>query len=180
MRGAQTSLSTLPTTPPPALSGELEFSELSPLCLGSGPHPMVPPGPRRQEDVTEAREGKTTRSRPLGGTLCAMVFGSAPVLTSSGSGTQMYGSLVVFSRASRVFSKVGRKRLFFLKVTYNKLMAEEIRADGGEEESNVALFNTSDRWDYHLWTTAKVCCFILMRPSSSSFSSQKSPPPFYF
>lgn len=83
-------------------------------------------------------------------------------------------------QSKQSFQQSRKEAPFFLKVTYNKLMAEEIRADGGEEESNVALFNTSDRWDYHLWTTAKVCCFILMRPSSSSFSSQKSPPPFYF
>ncbi|CAB1414811.1 unnamed protein product [Pleuronectes platessa] len=51
----------------------------------------APQGSPRQEDVTEAQEGKTTPQRPLGATLCAAGFGSAPVLTSSSSGTQMYG-----------------------------------------------------------------------------------------
>ena len=68
---------------------------------GPGPPQMAPRGSPRQEDVTEAQEGKTTRSRPLWGTLCATGFGSAPVLTSSGAGTQMYSSLVVLFRASK-------------------------------------------------------------------------------
>lgn len=63
--------------------------------LVPGPPQMAPQGSARQEDVTEAQEGKTTLSRPLRETLCAAGFGSAPALTSSGGGTQMYSSLVL-------------------------------------------------------------------------------------
>lgn len=98
----------------------------------------------------EAQEGKTTRSRPLWGTLCAAGFGSAPVLTSSGTGTQMYSSLVVLFRASKPNSEFSTKsegsfffffHFFFLKMTGNKLMAETIRG----EQSSVDLFYMSDR-----------------------------------
>lgn len=63
----------------------------------------------------EAQEGKRAHPRPLRGTLIATGFGSAPVLTSSGAGTQMYSSPVVPFRPG-VFSKVGRKRLFLFSL----------------------------------------------------------------
>lgn len=145
-----------PQSPVPHLPCQANWNLLDwvPPRSGPGPPQMAPRGSPRQEDVTEAQEGKTTRSRPLWGTLCATGFGSAPVLTSSGAGTQMYSSLVVLFRASKQNSEFLTKleRDFFFpplhKMTGNKLMAESIRRDVGESRGSgesVDLSNMSDR-----------------------------------
>lgn len=59
-------------------------------------------------------------------------FGSAPVLTSSGAGTQMYSSPVVLLRPG--FSAKSEGRGFLFKMTSNKLMEEVIRGDEEGEE----------------------------------------------
>lgn len=163
MLGVRAPLSTLPP-PIPHLLCQANWNLLRLVLHSRDPGlvkwlPEVPPW---QESVMEAQEGKTTHSRPLRGTLCVTGFGSAPVLTSSGSGTQMYISPVVLFRASKPNSVFSAKLFFFLMMTGNKLMAETIRRDGGEEQSNVNLFNMSDRQERHLGTTAKVYCFTLV------------------
>ena len=143
-----------PPSPVPHLPCQANWNLLDwvPPCSGPGPPQMAPRGSPRQEDVTEAQEGKTTRSRPLWGTLCATGFGSAPVLTSSGTGTQMYSSLVVLFRASKqnseFLTKLEGNSPPQHKMTGNKLMAESIRRDVGESRGSresVDLFNMSDR-----------------------------------
>lgn len=113
---------------------------------------MAPRGSPWQEDVTEAQEGKTTCSRPLWGTLCAAGFGSAPILTSSGTGTQMCCSPSERAKQIVTFQSEGSFFFFFFNMTGNKLMAERIRGYGGEEQSTMDLFNMSDRrertWDH--------------------------------
>lgn len=75
----------------------------------------------------EAQEGKRAHPRPLRGTLSVTGFGSAPVLTSSGAGTQMYSSPVVLLGPG--FSAKSEGRVFLFKMTGNKLMEEVIRGD---------------------------------------------------
>lgn len=64
------------------------------------------------------RKGKRAHPRPLRGTLSVTGFGSAPVLTSSGAGTQMYSSPVALLRPE--FSAKSEGRVFLFKTTGNK------------------------------------------------------------
>lgn len=87
----------------------------------------------------EAQEGKRAHPRPLRGTLSVTGLGSAPVLTSSGAGTQMYSSPVVLLTPGLSAKSEGRG--FPFKTAGNKFMEEVIRGDeeGGKYLLNVAL-----------------------------------------
>lgn len=82
----------------------------------------------------EAQEGKRAAPRPLRGALSVTGSGSAPVLTSSGAGTQMDGSPVVLLTPGLPATSEGR--LFLFTMTGNKWTEEVIRGDEeGEERS---------------------------------------------
>lgn len=79
--------------PPPApvwMTGN--FCAASGVCWNPGPVKRLPEVPRGRKMSRRHRKGK----QALWGTLCAAGFGSAPVLTSSGTRSQMYSSPVVF------------------------------------------------------------------------------------
>lgn len=80
----------------------------------------------------EAQEGKRAEPRPLRGALSVTGFGSAPVLTSSGAGTQMCSSPVELLRPA--FSAESEGSVFLFTMTGNKWMQEVIRGDEEGEE----------------------------------------------
>lgn len=114
--------------------------------------PRLPPAGRCHGGT--GREN--THSWPLWGTLCAAGSGSAPVLTSSGAGTQMYSSLVVPpQRANETASFPEIQRTFSRVTGTNWWQGWDGRKTKTANKVTVDLCNMSDRPGYgSIWVKA--------------------------